>query len=75
MVRGLNSSTPSELDWLSEFANGMLSLFLAPPVLFAQITSRFPTAVYLSAVLQVQGVWKCYGAQCIGSCERRHQGR
>ena len=60
MVRGLNTSVESELDWLREFVRGKLvssSLFFS---LVLTCAPRFPQTVPFPAFLQIPRIWECY---------------
>jgi hypothetical protein len=59
MIRGLNSSTDEELQWVGEFAKGKnnvvkMGLYV---VTDRGCVGRFPKTIPHAAVVQVQGIW------------------
>jgi len=55
MVRGLNTSTENELDWLSDFATGMTFFLTNEKKNWTLISclNRFPSAILDVTVVQV----------------------
>ena len=78
MVRGLNSSAESDLEWLGEFAKGK-SDFTNKDIDTTTLCGRFQTTLPLVTLFQVQRVWERDGVepprgrQC-GSQERWRDG-
>lgn len=58
MVRGLNSAAEGDLDWMGEFAKGMMNSFVA----FVTLTDlfRFSTAVFDVVIVQIPRIWQCH---------------
>jgi hypothetical protein len=56
MVRGLNSAAEGDLDWMGEFAKGMMNSFVD----FVTLTDlfRFSTAVLDVVIVQIPRVWQ-----------------
>lgn len=75
MVRGLNSSTESELEWLEEFAKG--ALFGQWPGKPITEPTRFSKAIPHLVILQIPGVRErdCFKHTRSRECRSKKAGR